>query len=231
MGIFADIKTIKEVNRIKSGGTAKLSLSQITSLITNMPDAKKNLSSEEFNAVYTLFKEFRKNNTKIEMDMNGYLNTAEKIIKRFDVIAPYEKYGGGNELEFSFMMEDMRSVPDTEISIDKNNLEEIVFNNEDKKYMNQIVEQSAGQLNLDDAQNMLRIIYHYHDYGKNAALNEFDILARKLIEDRDLYAVGTVSFMSGLLYPNGILTKEETDNLSKKYTDIALEKLNNKSDK
>lgn len=32
-----------------------------------------------------------------------------KIIKKFDAIAPYEKYSGGNEIEFSFMMDDIRN--------------------------------------------------------------------------------------------------------------------------
>lgn len=108
MGFFADIKAIKDVQLIKAGGTARLSISQITTLITNMPDARKRLSKEEFESVYALFKELRKCNTKIEMDMFGYLETAKKIILRFDAIAPYEKYGGGNELEYSFMMEDVR---------------------------------------------------------------------------------------------------------------------------
>jgi len=43
------------------------------------------LSTEEFNAVNTVFKEFRKCNTKVEMDVEGYLDTAQKIIKEFDI--------------------------------------------------------------------------------------------------------------------------------------------------
>lgn len=108
MGFIADIKAMKYVTRIKNGGKAKLSISQITCLITNMTDAQKSLSHSEFESVYALYKELRKCNTKIEMDKYGYIDTAVKIIKKFDEIAPYEKYSGGNEFEFSFMMDDIR---------------------------------------------------------------------------------------------------------------------------
>lgn len=98
MGMFGDIKAIKDLQKIKKGGTAKLSISQVTGLITNMMDARKNLSEEQFNGVYKLFNELRKCNTKIEMDKSEYSETAVDIIKRFDKIAPYIKYSGGNEI-------------------------------------------------------------------------------------------------------------------------------------
>lgn len=109
MGIFSDIKGMAALQKIKSGRTAKLSISQITGMIVNMPDAQNKLSTEEFNAVYGLYKSLRTCNTKIEMDMSEYIRTAVDIIKRFDKYAPYEKYSGGNELEFSFLMDDIRA--------------------------------------------------------------------------------------------------------------------------
>lgn len=87
---------------------AKLSISQVTSLIINLPDAQKNLSKEEYNRVYSLFSQMEKCTTKMLMNMDLYLDTVVKIIKKFDKIAPYEKYSGGNEIEFSFLMADIR---------------------------------------------------------------------------------------------------------------------------
>lgn len=55
---------MKEVNKIKKGDKGNLSISQITNLIINLPDAKEKLSSEEFNQVYNLFNELQKCNTK-----------------------------------------------------------------------------------------------------------------------------------------------------------------------
>lgn len=109
MGIFADMKAIADVQKIKRGnGTANLSIAQITGLLINLPDAEKNLPKKEFNQVYDLFKKMRKCKTKMSMDSHGYLDTAIKIIKEFDKIAPYELYSGGNQIEFSFMMSDIR---------------------------------------------------------------------------------------------------------------------------
>lgn len=108
MGIISDIKAMTDVQRIKNGGTAMLSISQIVNLIINLPDARKKLSPVEFERVYSLYKEMRKCKTKLPTDIEAYISTTIKIIKEFDKIAPYEKYSGGNELEFSFMMADIR---------------------------------------------------------------------------------------------------------------------------
>lgn len=108
MGILSGIQAISGVQKIKNGGMAKLSISQVTSLIINLPDAQKNLSKEEYNRVYSLFSQMEKCTTKMLMNMDLYLDTVVKIIKKFDKIAPYEKYSGGNEIEFSFLMADIR---------------------------------------------------------------------------------------------------------------------------
>jgi hypothetical protein len=222
MGFISDIKAMKDVARIKSGGTAKLSISQITCLITNMPDAQKSLSGAEFESVYALYKELRKCKTKIEMDKYSYIDTAVKIIKKFDEIAPYEKYSGGNELEFAFMMDDIRGTSNESDIVDMQKRKEIVFDDEDQKYMDYIVEQSFGKVNQDDAREIVRVIIFYHKYGKADALKEFDIIANKLIEEFSLDAIFKISFMSGLLHSNGILTKEESDELSEKYTALII---------
>ena len=108
MGLFSDLKAMNDLQRIKHGGVGKLSLSQITCFIVNMSDAKKNLSAKEYDAIYGLYKKLRKCTTKMAMDMKGYTDTAVEIIKMFDKIAPYEKYSGANEIEISFMMNEIR---------------------------------------------------------------------------------------------------------------------------
>lgn len=108
MGLFSDIRAVRAVQKIKKGGTEKLTISQITGLLINLPDAERNLSKKEFEEVYALFKEMKTCNTSMQMNIELFMDTAVKIIKRFDRIAPYEKYSGGNEIEFSFLMEDIR---------------------------------------------------------------------------------------------------------------------------
>ena len=42
MGLISGIQAITAVQKIKQGGTAKLSIAQIAELIINLPDAQKN---------------------------------------------------------------------------------------------------------------------------------------------------------------------------------------------
>ena len=109
MGFCSDIKAIGIIQKLKNGGTAKLSISQITGLIINLADAKNNLPDHKFRQICALFDDLRTCNTKFEIDYEGYLQQAVEIIKKFDAIAPYEKYSGGNETEFSFLMSTIRT--------------------------------------------------------------------------------------------------------------------------
>ena len=108
MGFFSDLSALKEVQRIKKGGTTNLSISQIVNLIINLPDAKKNLSSEDYEAVFSLYQKMRSGKTKLTLDLEGYYSVAIDLIRKFDAIAPYEKYSGGNEIETSLLMAQIR---------------------------------------------------------------------------------------------------------------------------
>ena len=121
MSLFADFQAISELKKLKKGKIANLSMSQIVCLIMNMSDAKSNLPLAQYKDVYALFQEYRKCNTKMQLALDDYLDIAVRIIKSFDKIAPYEKYSGGNELEFSFMMQDIRN------EINKENIQEELF--------------------------------------------------------------------------------------------------------
>ena len=107
MGFFTDIKAIGNIQKIKRGGTAKLSIAQIVNAIINLPDAKKNFSDEVYNQIKSLFNKMRCSTTQIPMNMDLYIDTAVKIIIEFDKIAPYEKYCGGGEFEYSLLMQDI----------------------------------------------------------------------------------------------------------------------------
>lgn len=111
MGLIADIKAMKDVQRIKWGGTAAISISSIANMIINLPDASKTLSKEKFNEVYSLHKKMRKCTTKIEMDIEGYYTTAVKILREFDEIAPCEAYLGLEPFEAELLMSEIRNNP------------------------------------------------------------------------------------------------------------------------
>ena len=219
MSLFDDAKAIKEIQKIKTNGdTANLSISQITNLLINLPDAKRNLASDQFNKVYALYKEMRKCKTKLTLDMQGYFDTAIKIIKRFDKIAPYEKYSGGNEIEFQMMMDDLRAEEPYSI------FDNISFNAEDKDYINYITKNSKGLMNRFDAEQIVKVMCIYDLYGKQTALKAFDECVNNLKEKYGFVELtGKISFMTGLLDSNNILSSEEADHLSQKYSDLLFE--------
>ena len=106
-------RAVFDIQRMQNGYEAELSIAQITYLNTNMSDAYKKLPEEQFYQVYCLFQELLTNKTKVKMNFQEYLETTIKIIKRFDAIAPYEKYCGQDEEEMAgFMDEVIRSEND-----------------------------------------------------------------------------------------------------------------------
>ena len=221
MGLFSDLKAMNDLQQIKHGGVGKLSLSQITCFIVNMPDAKKNLSAKEYDSIYGLYKKLRKCTTKMAMDMKGYTDTAVEIIKMFDKIAPYEKYSGANEIEISFMMNEIRSEAEESIPA------EMIFDDEDKKYMKYLMDGSSGI--LDRQEKLLMILKCNYDNGKTKALELLDRMALKMIEAEDLNTLAfKLPFMTETLVKNGVISKEEAITLNNKYNDLCMRKMQDK---
>lgn len=223
MGLFSDLKAMNDLQRIKHGGVGKLSLSQITCFIVNMLDAKKNLSAKEYDSIYGLYKKLRKCTTKMAMDMKGYTDTAVEIIKMFDKIAPYEKYSGANEIEISFMMNEIRSEAEESIPA------EMIFDDEDKKYMKYLMDGSSGILDRQGAEKLLMILKCNYEYGKIKALELLDRMALKMIEAEGLNALAfKLPFMTETLVKNGVISKEEAITLNNKYNDLCMRKMQDK---
>lgn len=108
MGLISDIRAIKKAQQIKNGGNASISVSSITNMIINLPDASQQLSKDDFDKVYALYKKMRKCKTPINMDINGYYETAINILREFDKIAPCESYLGMEPFEASLLMCEIR---------------------------------------------------------------------------------------------------------------------------
>ena len=224
MSIFSDYRALSELKKLKKGEIANLSISQIVNIIINLLDAKKNLSQEQYKNVHMLYNEYRKCNTKLQLTMNGYLNIAIKLIKSFDRIAPYEKYSGGNELEFSFMMQDIRSeVNSQNIKEELNNLVDMYGDSNDEN-INYFVEN--GKISWDNAKAFVGILISYDRYGKEEAIRRFKLYVDYLINaagenyGRKLEPRGTVAVLCGALAANNILSKDESNLLSKHYSDM-----------
>ena len=111
MGVFASgMQAEIALNKLKSGKPANLSYAQVSNLIINLADAKRNLSSDLYAQVFKLWEVFQSNNTKVSLNsMDDYYLMAIEVIKQFDRIAPYEKYSGANGYESSLLIDAIRS--------------------------------------------------------------------------------------------------------------------------
>ena len=214
MGLFSDILAISNVQKIKNGKTAKLSMSQITGLITNMTDARNNLNREDFQKVYKLFLELRKWTTKLELNYENYIEIAIDVIKKFDKIAPYEKYSGGNELEFSFFMKDIRESQNYEFDMEELNYIEYILT-----FLNNIIY-------VEDAEEFINVLRAYSQQGKTKAIDEFDFLAQKITERNDIAkSTAKVSFLLGVLNANNIIDENEMSIMKKQFIQEMQEQL------
>lgn len=54
MGLIADIRAMKEVQRIKHGGNASISVSSITNMIINLSGASHALSKDDYMVFFEL---------------------------------------------------------------------------------------------------------------------------------------------------------------------------------
>ena len=213
MGIISDFKAMKDVAKIKNGGIAKLSISQITGLIVNLPDAQRNLSPKEFNEVYQLFRKLRTCKTKIQMNIDGYLKQAIEIVKRFDAIAPYEKYSGGNELEFSFLMDDLRG-KDSTVSVPKDTSYDI---EEVEEYARYLMKEATFSIEYEDALEFSQLLHRYTVVGKEETMEKFFEFNKRLFEkfgDISPIAITMSSYFMSALNANGIISNEELDEMS-----------------
>lgn len=80
---------MKDVQRIKLGGIAKMSPSQVVCLISNTQDAQRNLSPVEFEQYKQIFNFFRKDTKCQTVDFNGYIEMCSRIIAEYEKYFPY----------------------------------------------------------------------------------------------------------------------------------------------
>lgn len=84
------VKGALAVQKLKTpGATAKLSFSQVVFIISNMEDAKKNLTADEYEQFKNLFQGFRSSDDLIKVDLDGYHTMCSKIIDTYEKYFPY----------------------------------------------------------------------------------------------------------------------------------------------
>ena len=229
MGLLSSLDTIKELGKLRNGEKATLSVADIVNTITNMPDAKKNLTKEEFAEVYELYNKLTKIDIKIKIVSEQYLNLTKRIIMAFDKIAPYDKYCGSNKEDYAIMLQDFRSQ-----KLDNRILKELVhlysiYRVDYEPYVEYLTEKPIRCISIPViyAKAFAGILVVDMVLGKEAALNKFNAFVNYLIDilsnGLDENPINTrccISIFCGALVPNGILSKDECRELSEFYSEL-----------
>ena len=218
MGFLADLKAISNVQKIKMGGSEKLSVSQITGLIVNMMDARTNLPPQEFYKIAALFDQLRKDKTKKTMNYSAYLRAASDVIMRFDSIAPYEKYCGGDSSECFALLEAIRK--------DEKKSSDVKTGEAEKQYALQLVEQSNGVITIDDAIKFVQILAMKQGYSTDVIIDAFDDFTGVIVNQYgEISSVAKVSFFLGVLNANGIINDIEMEEMRESFVKAIMSRL------
>lgn len=94
--MFDSVIGMREYEKIRKGGVGKLSVSQFVMLSVNMMDANKNLTPAEFERVYALYNEYRKDKVKREYDAESVSKETLEMFLHFDFEADIRQYSGDN---------------------------------------------------------------------------------------------------------------------------------------
>lgn len=231
MGMVSATIAEMGVKRIKKGKTANLCVADITYLIVNLMDARKNLDREDFLKVQELFDEFQTCKKKRSMDFYRYVDTVSKIIEQYDKIAPYEKYSGNNADELRYIMQLLRN------DETKRNIEEELSDFAEKNYPNdfqeimEIIQSACGVISDEVAKAYIGVLSLYLFFGKTVCLSYFDQLMLFEIEKDQVFTIIGAPFFCSALCSEGIITEEEKSERLERYSSALKEMTEKKEEK
>lgn len=94
----------------------------------------------------------------------------------------------------------------------------------DKKYVSYLME-NCPEITQREAELFCNVLAENAKNGKDAALRAFNDFAQNQIGDDPIHAICIIPFLSGALVPNKVVSKEESDSISKYYRELYLSKL------
>ena len=105
MGIFGYIHKVNKIQK-KIGATAYFTTAEIASGIINLWDAKQKLTQEEYFYVSVIHETYKMIKKELCLDYFAFLGVCNEIIAHFDLVAPYYKYCGNNQLQMARLIDD-----------------------------------------------------------------------------------------------------------------------------
>ena len=104
MGIFGYIHKVNKIQK-RIGATEYFTLAEIAFGIVNLWDAKQKLTPQEYFRVTVIHETYKMINKKLCLDYFGFLGVCNEIIAHFDLVAPYYKYCGNNQLQMARLID------------------------------------------------------------------------------------------------------------------------------
>ncbi len=109
MNIISGLIAAHKLQSLKNGNSVYLSKAEIINLTLNLPDARRNLSQEDFRQIFILFRLVERNKTKMLIkNIDQYDQIAADLISCFDEIAPFEKYAGPESIDSYVLISKVR---------------------------------------------------------------------------------------------------------------------------
>lgn len=99
---------VKRLSSIRSNITKYeyFRISEIVSGLINLMDAKENLSHSEYNEIALVYDALTTDHTQIKLNLEAYYLLIIRLISNFDLIAPFFKFCGNEEINEDFLIDE-----------------------------------------------------------------------------------------------------------------------------
>ncbi|MEA5003814.1 MAG: hypothetical protein VB081_09980 [Christensenella sp.] len=154
-------QAVENIQKIRSGKKARLSLAEITYCIISLEDAQACLSDDEFQQIQNIFLTFARSTDRKRYVLTDYLDACSRIIKAFEIVAPYEFYDGEDSIKFAQEPAEIKKARQELRQVDKaiQNLNSMV--NNAKRDLDGVTENDvlhalkSGHITADDAKSTI----------------------------------------------------------------------------
>lgn len=100
MGIFNYIRKVKKIQK-NIGSIAVFTPSEMVFGMVNLLQAKQKLTAQEYFYISVIYEAYRMIKEEVCLDYFGYLGLCSDIVANFDLVAPYYKFCGSNQLQIA----------------------------------------------------------------------------------------------------------------------------------
>ena len=151
--------------------------------------------------------------TKFKVDIDGWWKLTREVIDKFDDVAPYEKYFGGNEFEMHMLQQSRKR---EELATASN--KEVEYDERELSYIEHIIENGrSAKITHEEAVVIFEIIKIGCDQGKEAAIYQAAKFSTILKGKYSIEWWGIkMAYLYGTLKANDIISSSELELFNQK---------------